>query len=32
MASVRRDMCPFVMILGMKHIKKKESSSVYYTY
>ena len=28
----QRDMWPFLMILGMKLIKKKESSSVYYAY
>ena len=30
--SSRRDMWPFLIILGLKLIKKKESSSVYYTY
>ena len=30
--SSRRGMWPFLMILGLKLIKKKESSSVYYAY
>ena len=32
MTSVRCDISPFLIILQMKHIKKKERSSVYYTY